>query len=43
MERFSDEDILMAANKLNGRSRKKFDYHTPEEPFDNFLDQIYQP
>ena len=42
MEQFSDEDILMAADKLNGRPRKKLGYHTPEELFDNFLDRIYQ-
>ena len=39
---FSDEDILMAADRLNGRPRKKFDYHTQEELFDNFLDRVYQ-
>lgn len=42
MELFSDEDILMAADKLNGRPRKKLGYHTPEELFDNFLDRVYQ-
>lgn len=42
MEQFSDEDILMAADKLNGRPRRNLGYHTPEELFDNFLDRVYQ-
>ncbi|NCC02064.1 MAG: IS30 family transposase [Clostridia bacterium] len=42
MEQFSDEYILMAADKLNGRPRKKLGYYTPEELFDKFLDRVYQ-
>jgi IS30 family transposase len=42
MEQFTDEDILMAADKLNGRPRNKLGYQTPEELFDSFLDRVYQ-
>ena len=41
IERFSDEDILAAADELNGRPRKKLGYCTPEELFEAFLDSVY--
>ena len=41
IEAFSDEDILSAADELNGRPRKKLGYHTPEELFDAFLDAVF--
>lgn len=41
MEQYSDEDILAAADELNGRPRRKLRYRTPEELFDAFLDSVY--
>ncbi len=41
IENFSDEYILSAADELNGRPRRKLDYHTPEELFEAFLDRVY--
>ena len=41
IEQFTDEDILAAADELNGRPRKKLGYRTPEELFDAFLDTVY--
>lgn len=41
MECYCKEDILSFADELNGRPRRKLGYHTPEELFDAFLDQIY--
>ena len=41
LEKYSDEDILSAADELNGRPRKKLGYHTPEELFDAFLDVVF--
>lgn len=41
IENFTDEDILSAADELNGRPRKKLGYHTPEELFDDFLDSVF--
>ena len=41
IEAFSDEDILSAADELNGRPRKKLEYCTPEELFEAFLDSVY--
>lgn len=41
IEAFSDEDILSAADELNGRPRKKLGYRTPEELFDAFLDAVF--
>lgn len=38
---YTDEDILVAADLLNGRPRKKLGYRTPEELFDDFLDSVY--
>ena len=41
LEQYTDEDILAAADELNGRPRKKLGYRTPEELFDEFLDSVY--
>ena len=41
IELFTDEDILAAADELNGRPRRKLGYCTPEELFEAFLDTIY--
>jgi transposase, IS30 family len=41
IEQYTDEDILTAADELNGRPRRKLGYRTPEELFDAFLDAIY--
>lgn len=38
---YSAEDILTAADELNGRPRKKLGYRTPEELFDTFLDSVF--
>ena len=41
IEGFTEEDILAAADELNGRPRKKLEYCTPEELFEAFLDSVY--
>ncbi len=41
IESFSPEYILAAADKLNGRLRRKLGYRTLEELFDAFLDRLY--
>lgn len=41
IEQFTHEDILAAADELNGRPRKKLGYRTPEELFEAFLDTIF--
>lgn len=41
IELFTDEDILVAADELNGRPRRKLGYCTPEELFESFLDSVY--
>ncbi len=41
IEGFTDEDILAAADEMNGRPRKKLGYCTPEELFEAFLDAVY--
>ena len=38
IELFTDEDILAAADKLNGRPRRKLGHCTLEELFEAFLD-----
>ena len=40
-EQYTDEDILAAADELNGRPRRKLGYRTPEELFEAFLDAVY--
>ena len=41
IEQYTDEDILAAADELNGRPRRKLGYHAPEELFEAFLDAIF--
>ena len=41
IEQFSDEDVLTAADELNGRPRRKLGYRTPEELFEAFLDSVF--
>lgn len=41
IEQYTDEDILAAADELNGRPRKKLGYRTPEELFEAFLDAVF--
>ncbi len=41
IELFTDEDILAAADQLNGRPRRKLGYCTPEELFEAFLDSVF--
>lgn len=41
VEKYSPEDILLAADELNGRPRKKLGYRTPEELYEKFLDSVY--
>lgn len=38
---FSDENILMFADEINGLPRKRLRYRTPEELFDEQLDRIF--
>lgn len=41
IEQYSHEDILAAADELNGRPRKKLGYRTPEKLFEAFLDSVF--
>ena len=41
LEQYTDEDILAAADELNGRPRRKIGYRTPEDLFEAFLDAVY--
>ena len=41
IELFTDEDILAAADELNGRPRRKLGHCTPEELFAVFRDAVY--
>lgn len=41
MDRFTAEKILSFADEMNELPRKPFHYATPEELFDEFLDQVY--
>ena len=41
IENFSDEEILWAADALNGLPRRNLGYCTPEELFEAFLDTVY--
>jgi len=41
IEKFSDADILVFADELNERPRRKLGYRTPEELFEAFLDKVY--
>ena len=41
IELFTDEDILAAADELNGRPRRTLGYCTPEELFEALLNTVY--
>lgn len=41
IEAFSPEQILSFGDTLNSRPRKRLCYHTPEELFEAFLDEVY--
>ena len=41
IDKFSLEEILVFADELNGRPRRKLGYRTPEELFEAFLDKVY--
>jgi len=41
IENFSSEQIQWFADEMNGLPRKHLGYATPEELFDEFLDQVY--
>lgn len=41
IEKYSAEQILCFADEMNALPRRLFGYHTPEELFEAFLDQIY--
>lgn len=41
IEKFSDEDILVFADKPNGRPDRKLGYRTQEELFEILLDKVY--
>lgn len=41
IDSFTDDEILMAADMMNSRPRKKLGYNTPEELFDDFIDRVY--
>jgi IS30 family transposase len=41
IEPYTAENLLAAADELNGRSRKKLGYRTLEELFEAFLDSVY--
>lgn len=42
MNCFSDEEILMFSDEINTTPRKRLGYKTPEELFEDYLDQLYQ-
>ncbi|MDK2813249.1 MAG: transposase, family, partial [Clostridiales bacterium] len=41
IDKFSLEEILVFADELNGRPRRKLGYRTPEELFEAFLNKVY--
>jgi IS30 family transposase len=41
IENYSAEQILWYADEMNALPRKHLGYATPEELFDEFLDQVY--
>ena len=41
IENYSFKQILQFADEMNGLPRRIFEYRTPEELFDEFLDQVY--
>lgn len=42
IDSYTDDQTLMFSDEINALPRKRLDYHTPEELFDAFLDQIYR-
>jgi IS30 family transposase len=41
INKYSAEQILRFADEMNALPRKQLGYHTPEELFEEFLDQVY--
>ena len=41
LEQYTDEDILVAADELNGHPQRKPGYRTPEKLFEAFPDAVY--
>ena len=41
IEQYTDEEILSFADEINSRPRRVLGYHTPEELFEVFLDNVY--
>lgn len=41
IENYTSEQILSFADEINSKPRRVLGYHTPEEIFDKFLDQVY--
>ena len=41
IESYSEEQILEFADKMNNTPRKVLDYQTPDELFDEYLDEVY--
>lgn len=41
IEQYTDDEILYFADEINSRPRRVLGYHTPEELFEAFLDQVY--
>ena len=41
IDKYSAEQILCCADEMNALPRKLLGYSTPEELFDEFLDQVY--
>jgi IS30 family transposase len=42
MNNYTDNQVLMFSDKINAMSRKRLGYRTPEELFEEHLDQIYR-
>lgn len=42
MTAYTDEQVLMFSDEINSMPRKRLAYHTPEELFEEQLDQIYK-
>lgn len=41
IDNYSAEDVMHFSDQINGLPRKILDYHTPEELFEEFLDEVY--
>lgn len=42
MNNYSDEQVLMFSDEINAMPRKRLQYSTPEELFEEHLDHIYR-